>query len=76
MLDTGLGYLRTPWLHRQGCNSLHVADFAKGRLDYAERHEVWRREWKFALIEADNPDWLDLWEGWHADCGVDLDGGR
>jgi len=22
----------------------------------------WRREWKFKLIEADNPDWLDLSE--------------
>ncbi len=22
----------------------------------------WRRDWKIALIEADNPDWLDLWE--------------
>ena len=24
----------------------------------------WRREWKFALIEADNPDWHDLWSQW------------
>jgi predicted GIY-YIG superfamily endonuclease len=23
-----------------------------------------RREWKFALIEADNPDWRDLWDDW------------
>src|SRR3954447_25375163 len=22
----------------------------------------WRREWKIALIEPDNPDWLDLWD--------------
>ena len=22
----------------------------------------WRRDWKIALIEADNPEWLDLWE--------------
>lgn len=22
----------------------------------------WRRDWKIALIEADNPDWRDLWE--------------
>jgi len=21
----------------------------------------WRREWKLALIEAQNPDWQDLW---------------
>jgi putative endonuclease len=24
----------------------------------------WRRDWKLALIEADNPDWRDLAEGW------------
>ena len=23
----------------------------------------WRRDWKVALIEADNPEWRDLWEG-------------
>ena len=50
---------------------------------YAERHDEiepaiareklvkkWRREWKFALIEADNPDWLDLWEQWNPPGGV------
>ncbi|MDG5488011.1 hypothetical protein NYR55_05170 [Sphingomonas sp. BGYR3] len=26
----------------------------------------WRREWKFALIEKDNPDWDDLWDQWFA----------
>lgn len=63
--------------HLDGTGSRHVADFAKTRLVYAERHEriedaiargklvkKWRREWKFALIEADNPDWDDLWELW------------
>jgi hypothetical protein len=47
-------------------------------LVYAERHgeiepaiareklvKKWRREWKFALIEADNTDWLDLWDQWY-----------
>jgi putative endonuclease len=24
----------------------------------------WKREWKYALIEADNPDWHDLWDVW------------
>ena len=65
--------------HREGTGSRHVADFAKTRLVYVERHEEieqairreklvkkWRREWKFALIEAENPDWLDLWEQWFA----------
>jgi putative endonuclease len=63
--------------HREGTGSSHVAEYGKKRLVYAERHEEialaiareklvkkWRREWKFALIEADNPDWRDLWDEW------------
>jgi len=63
--------------HREGTGSRHVADFHKTRLVYVERHDEigsaivreklvkkWRREWKFALIEADNPDWGDLWDKW------------
>jgi len=23
----------------------------------------WRRDWKVSLIEQDNPDWLDLYDG-------------
>jgi len=23
------------------------------------------REWKFALIEAEYPEWLDLWDQWY-----------
>ncbi len=65
--------------HREGTGSRHVADFGKTRLVYVERHEdieqaiareklvkKWRREWKFALIEADNPEWDDLREQWFA----------
>ena len=48
---------------------------------YAERHEEiepaitreklikkWLRPWKFALIEANNPDWRDLWDEWFPDA--------
>jgi len=69
---------RRVWQHREGIGSIHVADFDKRRLVYAERHEdiepaiareklvkKWRRAWKFALIEAENPEWLDLWEQWY-----------
>jgi putative endonuclease len=65
--------------HREGKGSIHVADFDKTQLVHAERHEEieaaiareklvkkWWREWKFELIEADNPDWHDLWEEWFA----------
>lgn len=65
--------------HREGSGSRHVAEYGKTRLVYAERHaeieraiareklvKKWRREWKFALVEADNPDWRDLWDEWFA----------
>jgi putative endonuclease len=63
--------------HREGVGSSHVAEHEKMRLVYVERHEEitnaiareklvkkWKRPWKFALIEADNPDWRDLWDIW------------
>ena len=63
--------------HREGVGSQHVRDFDKRRLVYVEHHTTiesaiareklvkkWRRAWKFALIEADNPEWDDLWEQW------------
>ncbi len=77
--------IRRVYQHREGKGSTHVADFGKTRLVYAERHEEivpaiereklvkkWKRDWKFALIEAENPDWCDLWEVWFANEG----GGR
>jgi putative endonuclease len=29
-----------------------------------KRIKRWRRDWKLALIEAENPQWRDLSEGW------------
>jgi putative endonuclease len=60
-----------------------VADFGKTRLVDAEHHaditfaiarekliKKWKRDWKFALIEVENPDWRDLWDDWFpADVG-------
>jgi putative endonuclease len=63
--------------HRSGHGSQHVRDFSKSRLVHVERHsqiedaiareklvKKWRREWKFDLVEKDNPEWRDLWEEW------------
>jgi putative endonuclease len=63
--------------HNEGTGSIHVAQYGKTRLVYAESHDdidsaiareklvkKWKRPWKFALIEADNPDWRDLWDDW------------
>ena len=72
--------VRRVYQHREGTGSKHVTDFAKTRLVYVEHHaeivaaiareklvKKWRREWKFALIEADNPEWHDLWTQWFDD---------
>jgi putative endonuclease len=69
--------VRRIYQHREGTGSIHVAEYGKTKLVYTERHEdigsaiareklvkKWRRPWKFALIEADNPDWRDLWDDW------------
>jgi putative endonuclease len=69
--------LRRVQQHHEGTGSKHVADFSKLRLVYVEPHDEivtliareklvkkWKREWKFALIEANNPDWHDLWNEW------------
>jgi putative endonuclease len=29
-------------------------------IEHEKRLKRWRRDWKFALIERDNPDWRDL----------------
>lgn len=63
--------------HKEGRGSAHVTTYGLTRVVYAERHEEivpaiareklvkrWRREWKFALIEQDNPEWRDLWDDW------------
>jgi putative endonuclease len=69
--------IRRVYQHREGKGSIHVADFNKKLLVYAERHDEIepaiareKREWKFALIEADNPDWRDLWDEWFPADGV------
>ena len=69
--------------HREGTGSVHARDYNKMRLVYIERHEdilfaiareklvkKWKRPWKFALIEANNPEWHDLWAQWFPDGGA------
>lgn len=51
--------------------------YGVGRLVWFEEHETresawtrerrikeWKRAWKIQLIEAENPEWRDLAEGW------------
>lgn len=73
---------RRVYQHREGKGSVLVQDFNRTRLVDVEHHEEieaaiareklvkkWKRPWKFALIEADNPDWLDLWDEWFPEGG-------
>ena len=59
--------------HRTGKGSDFCRRYGLARLVWAEQgddiqsciaHEKrvkrWRREWKFALVEKSNPDWVDL----------------
>lgn len=66
---------RRTFEHVQGVNDGFTQRYDVKRLVYAERFERideaiayekrlkrWRRGWKVELIEASNPDWLDLRE--------------
>ena len=59
--------------HREGRGSLFTAKYGVKMLVWFEEFELvtnaiqretnikrWKREWKLALIEKDNPDWRDL----------------
>jgi putative endonuclease len=61
--------------HREGRGSRFTSRYGLLRLVYAEQHvriedaiarekaiKKWRRQWKIALIESANPDWLDWFE--------------
>ena len=62
------------WEHREKVISGFSSRYDVVRLVWFEAHDdvtaaiarekqikKWRRDWKIALLEADNPDWLDLW---------------
>ena len=63
--------------HREGVTKGHTGRYGIKRLVWFEVHETmetaiqreksikrWLREWKIALVEADNPTWRDLAEDW------------
>ncbi|ASK88563.1 GIY-YIG nuclease family protein [Sphingorhabdus sp. SMR4y] len=66
---------RRIYQHREKVTKGFTARYAVNRLVWFEIHETmesaisrekqikaWRREWKLALIEKSNPQWLDLAE--------------
>ena len=61
------------WLHRNGKGSKFCRRFGIDRVVLVEEHPTileaikrekqlknWQREWKIELIEASNPEWLEL----------------
>ncbi len=66
------------WKHRHGTFEGHSKTKGCTRLVWFERHawvteaivrekriKGWKRDWKLALIETANPDWLDLAANWY-----------
>jgi putative endonuclease len=64
--------------HRRGAGSAFVKRYGITRLVYFEEYPLyadairretnlkrWKRDWKVALIEKVNPEWIDLIETWH-----------
>lgn len=62
------------WQHRTGAIAGHTRRYNIRKLVWYEWHDGWesawaretrikryRRQWKFNLIEAQNPSWHDLW---------------
>ncbi len=50
-----------------GCKALVWCETHASMLEAIEREKRikrWRRRWKLELIEAENPQWRDLSEGW------------
>jgi putative endonuclease len=63
------------WQHREGVDGF-TRRYRLKRLVYAEHHvdirstiqrekniKHWPRAWKIQLIESQNPDWMDLYDG-------------
>jgi putative endonuclease len=68
--------VRRVWEHKHGDAEAFTKKYSVRRLVYFESYDDvrealqrertlkhWRRDWKIALIEKDNPDWRDLYDG-------------
>ena len=69
---------RRVWQHLNGTGSNFTARYNLDRLIWFEETDditvaiarekqikAWRREWKVALVKANNRDWTDLAAGWY-----------
>jgi len=66
--------IKRGWQHRNNLVEGFTERYHVHRLVYFEQYDLmtdaierekqlkkWRRDWKVALIERDNPHWVDLW---------------
>lgn len=66
------------WQHKTGAHDGFTADYRCRHLVWYQPFESvlaairrekqikhWLRKWKLDLIEAENPEWRDLSDGWH-----------
>jgi putative endonuclease len=80
--------VRRVWEHRTGKIDGFTKEYNVHRLVYAEFHQTmdgailrekrvqkWRRAWKLALIEPDNPMWRDLYDEYVGSPGPPLSRG-
>ena len=58
--DRGGSFARRYGVHRLVYVETH--DRHRRRHPAGKRIKRWRRRWKLALIESENPDWRDLYE--------------
>ena len=54
------GFTKRYWVGRLVYYEHHASSAAASQREYLMKR--WRRDWKIALIEKDNPTWRDLYE--------------
>ncbi|MCG3773333.1 MAG: hypothetical protein JW395_0139 [Nitrospira sp.] len=59
--DSGEGFTKRYKVHRLVYYELH-ADM-ESAIRREKQMKKWNRGWKLELIEKQNPDWRDVWEG-------------
>ncbi|PIE55687.1 MAG: hypothetical protein CSA34_07880 [Desulfobulbus propionicus] len=58
--DVGKGFTRRYQVHRLVWYEVHEG--MEAAITREKRIKGWQRKWKIALIEQQNPDWVDLYD--------------
>ncbi len=59
--DSVEGFTKRYRVHRLVYDELH--EDMESAIRREKQMKKWNRDWKLELIEKQNPDWRDLWEG-------------